>query len=281
MPGRADLNATLGRSISRPKDRSIASTITWAKDVQHLMAIRFGNVLFEPLWRRFSITSDQPWPETRGAWAGAGPYYDQVRCDAWTWCRNHLMQLLVPESRGPPSDVRRRMRCGDEKLRDSGAGNRSRRISWCAVNPPRDGQPSYRDDAENPEAAPEAISAQGAISPTGGGRGAVLTAHRRAQGGRNRRSRVVFQGSGAIRSFPEMKPAISTPRSVAAERRHRTCRSRSRNRGRAGLRLVDVPAGHDLIADALGPRQRGCPDAYERLIMDVIRANADLCSCAR
>ena len=41
------------------------------------------------------------------------------------------------------------------------------------------------------------------------------------------------------------------------------------------MRLVDVPLDM-TFAEALGPDAEGVPDAYERLIMDVIRGNQTL-----
>ena len=45
--------------------------------------------------------------------------------------------------------------------------------------------------------------------------------------------------------------------------------------GPGGMRLVDVPLDM-TFADALGPQADSVPDAYERLIMDVIRGNQTL-----
>jgi glucose-6-phosphate 1-dehydrogenase len=45
--------------------------------------------------------------------------------------------------------------------------------------------------------------------------------------------------------------------------------------GPGGMRLVEVPLDMSF-ADALGPEAADIPDAYERLIMDVIRGNQTL-----
>ena len=45
--------------------------------------------------------------------------------------------------------------------------------------------------------------------------------------------------------------------------------------GPGGMRLIDVPLDMSF-ADALGPDVEDVPDAYERLIMDVIRGNQTL-----
>ena len=45
--------------------------------------------------------------------------------------------------------------------------------------------------------------------------------------------------------------------------------------GPGGMRLIDVPLDMSF-AEALGPEAADVPDAYERLIMDVIRGNQTL-----
>ena len=45
--------------------------------------------------------------------------------------------------------------------------------------------------------------------------------------------------------------------------------------GPGGMRLIEVPLDM-TFADALGPEAEEVPDAYERLIMDVIRGNQTL-----
>jgi hypothetical protein len=54
--------------------------------VQNLMALRFGNALFEPLWRRESIANIQITLADRWAWARAATSTTApARCA--TWCR--------------------------------------------------------------------------------------------------------------------------------------------------------------------------------------------------
>ena len=45
--------------------------------------------------------------------------------------------------------------------------------------------------------------------------------------------------------------------------------------GPGGMRLIDVPLDMSF-AEALGPEAEDAPDAYERLVMDVIRGNQTL-----
>ncbi|MEM7720598.1 MAG: glucose-6-phosphate dehydrogenase, partial [Pseudomonadota bacterium] len=83
--------------------------------VQNLMAVRFGNVLFEPLWNAQYVDHVQiTVSETVGV-NGRGAYYDKSGAMR-DMVQNHLMQLLCltamePPSRFDPDAVR------DEKLK--------------------------------------------------------------------------------------------------------------------------------------------------------------------
>ena len=72
--------------------------------VQNLMALRFGNALFEPLWNRTAVhdvqitISEQVGVEGRGEfYDGAGALRDMVQ--------NHLLQLLCIVAMEPPSSI--------------------------------------------------------------------------------------------------------------------------------------------------------------------------------
>lgn len=83
--------------------------------VQNLMAVRFGNVLFEPLWNSQYVDHIQiTVAETVGV-GGRGSYYDKSGAMR-DMVQNHLMQLLCliamePPNRFDPDAVR------DEKLK--------------------------------------------------------------------------------------------------------------------------------------------------------------------
>ena len=70
--------------------------------VQNLMALRFGNALFEPLWRRDSIASIQiTIAETIGV-GTRGDYYDKTGA-LRDMIQNHALQLLTMIAMEPPS----------------------------------------------------------------------------------------------------------------------------------------------------------------------------------
>jgi len=70
--------------------------------VQNLMALRFGNVLFEPLWRRESIANIQiTLAETLGV-GTRGDFYDRTGA-LRDMIQNHALQLLTMIAMEPPS----------------------------------------------------------------------------------------------------------------------------------------------------------------------------------
>jgi glucose-6-phosphate 1-dehydrogenase len=73
--------------------------------VQNLIALRFANTLFEPLWNNLTIDHVQI---TIGETQGVGerwPYYDEYGAMG-DMVQNHMMQLLCLVAMEPPSDLR-------------------------------------------------------------------------------------------------------------------------------------------------------------------------------
>src|SRR6185503_8025997 len=83
--------------------------------VQNLIALRFGNTLFEPLWRRGRICHVQITVAEQVGVEGRGDFYDQTGA-LRDMVQSHLLQLLSiiamePPSSSAPDAVR------DEKLK--------------------------------------------------------------------------------------------------------------------------------------------------------------------
>ena len=242
--------------------------------VQNLMAVRFANMLFEPLWNAQYVDHVQiTVSETVGV-DGRGAYYDKSGAMR-DMVQNHLMQLLCltamePPSRFDPDAVR------DEKLKVIRALEpvETRDIVRGQYTGPK-GQ-SYVDQVEDPETITESfIAMKLAISNW---RWAGVPFYLRT--GKKLKARyseiaVVFKDA----------PHSIFGQAMGAHRNVLTIRLQPnegmdlfvtiKEPGPGGMRLVDLPLDM-TFADALGPDVDDVPDAYERLIMDVIRGNQTL-----
>ncbi|MFW2541626.1 glucose-6-phosphate dehydrogenase [Primorskyibacter sp. 2E107] len=243
--------------------------------VQNLMAVRFGNVLFEPLWNAQYVDHIQiTVAETVGV-GGRGEYYDKSGAMR-DMVQNHLMQLLCliamePPARFEPDSVR------DEKLKVIRALDPVLPHHIVRGQYDKAGDlPGYREDAGDPRSTTESFIAM--KCHVSNWRWAGTPIYLRT--GKKLRARaseiaVVFKDA---------------PHSIFGEEagRHRnilTIRLQPnegmelgvtiKEPGPGGMRLLDVPLDMSF-ADALGPDAEEVPDAYERLIMDVIRGNQTL-----
>jgi len=243
--------------------------------VQNLMAIRFGNMLFEPLWNAQYVDHIQiTVSETVGV-GDRGEYYDHSGAMR-DMVQNHLMQLLCliamePPARFEPDSVR------DEKLKviralDPVAPHHIVRGQY------RSGRdhPDYRADVDNKNSKTESFVAL-----------KVNISNYRWAG-------VPFY----IRTGKRLKARTSEIAVVFKEKPHSIFGPEARNHqnaliirlqpdegitmdvtikepGPGGMRLIDVPLDM-TFSETLGLDEDAVPDAYERLIMDVIRGNQTL-----
>ena len=243
--------------------------------VQNLMAVRFGNVLFEPLWNSHYVDHIQiTVAETVGV-GGRGAYYDKSGAMR-DMVQNHLMQLLCLIAMEPPSvfdadEVR------DEKLKVIRALQpvEPHHIVRGQYDADAD-SPSYRADVENPRSFTESFIAMKVnVSNWRWADTPFYLRTGKKMKGRASEIAVVFKDLGhsifegdtarhrnilAIRLQPnegiDLQVTIKEP-------------------GPGGMRLIDVPLDM-TFADALGEDSEPATDAYERLIMDVIRGNQTL-----
>ncbi|MFP4274572.1 MAG: glucose-6-phosphate dehydrogenase [Paracoccaceae bacterium] len=243
--------------------------------VQNLMAVRFGNMLFEPLWNSQYVDHIQiTVAETVGV-AGRAGYYDRAGAMR-DMMQNHLMQLLCliamePPARFEPDPVR------DEKLKviralDPVAPHHLVLGQYAPAN----GINGYREDVEQPRSTTESFVALKVHVSNWRWAGTpfYLRTGKRLRA-RSSEIAIVFK---------------DTPHSIFGDdgTQHRnvlaiqlqpnegiTLDVTIKEPGPGGMRLVDVPLDMSF-AEALGPEAEDIPDAYERLIMDVIRGNQTL-----
>ena len=268
------LNATLSEHFSEKQIYRIDHYLG-KETVQNLMAIRFGNMLFEPLWNAQYIDHIQiTVAETVGV-GGRGEYYDKSGAMR-DMVQNHLMQLLCliamePPAQFNPDAVR------DEKLKviralDAVPAHHIVRGQYASP----DGQETYRQDVNNPRSFSESFLAL--KTHIGNWRWAGTPFYLRT--GKRLRAR----SSEIAVVFKETPHSIFGPE-AGSHRNALVIRLQPdegitmdvtiNEPGPGGMRLVDVPLDM-TFAEALGPEAEEVPDAYERLIMDVIRGNQTL-----
>ena len=269
-----DLNATLAAHFDEGQIYRIDHYLG-KETVQNLMAVRFGNMLFEPLWNSQYVDHIQiTVAETVGV-KGREDYYERAGAMR-DMVQNHLMQLLCliamePPSRFDPDAVR------DEKLKVIRALDRveiSDIVRGQYAQGP-DGA-SYRDDAGDPQSKTESFIAMrvGISNWRWAGTPFYLRTGKRLKG-RTSEIAVVFKNA---------------PHSIFGESQGTHCNILTirlqpnegmelgvtiKEPGPGGMRLLDVPLDM-TFAEALGSEADHVPDAYERLIMDVIRGNQTL-----
>ncbi|MBC7476475.1 MAG: glucose-6-phosphate dehydrogenase, partial [Pseudorhodobacter sp.] len=273
MSARA-LNATLARYFTEDQIYRIDHYLG-KETVQNLMAVRFANILFEPLWKAEYVDHVQiTVAETVGV-EGRGAYYDKSGAMR-DMVQNHMMQLLCliamePPYHFDPAAVR------DEKLKviralDQVKPDQIVRGQYLAGG----GQGGYLEHSEDPNSRTESYLALkvGISNWRWKGTPFYLRTGKRLRA-RASEIAIVFKepphsvfddASGwkenvlVIRLQPnegmELQVMIKEP-------------------GPGGMRLMQVPLDMSFAA-ARGAEAEDVPDAYERLIMDVIRGNQTL-----
>ncbi|KEJ88450.1 glucose-6-phosphate dehydrogenase [Sulfitobacter donghicola] len=247
--------------------------------VQNLMAVRFGNMLFEPLWNSQYVDHIQiTVAETVGV-GGRGEYYDKSGAMR-DMVQNHLMQLLCliamePPAQFAPDAVR------DEKLKviralEAVAPYHIVRGQYQAEPCNESENPGYRTAVENPRSRTESfIALRTEISNWRWAGTPFYLRTGKRMAARSSEITVVFK---------------DTPHSIFGDEagRHRNVLSirlqpnegitlgvTIKEPGPGGMRLIDVPLDMSF-AETLDPDHVDHVDAYERLIMDVIRGNQTL-----
>ncbi|MEM6408589.1 MAG: glucose-6-phosphate dehydrogenase [Pseudomonadota bacterium] len=244
--------------------------------VQNLMAVRFANVLFEPLWNAQYIDHVQITVAETVSVDGRGAYYDKSGAMR-DMVQNHIMQLLCltamePPSKFEPDAVR------DEKLKviralDAVPADNIVRGQYKAGE---DGVASYIDHSEKPDTRTESFIAMKVDISNWRWKGTpfYLRTGKRLKA---RMSEIVIQFKETPHSiFDEDAGSHANILTIRLQPDEgMDMRVTIKEPGPGGMRLVDVPLDM-TFADALGPNASDVPDAYERLIMDVIRGNQTL-----
>ncbi|MDP5220495.1 glucose-6-phosphate dehydrogenase [Ruegeria sp. 2205SS24-7] len=242
--------------------------------VQNLMALRFANSLFEPLWNATHVDHVQITVAESIGIDGRGAYYDQSGAMR-DMVQNHLVQLLCltamePPSKFTPNAVR------DEKVKVIEALEPVDSADIARGQYRADtGGDSYRDHVGNPASNTESFIAM-----------KVSVANWRWSGtpfylrtGKRLRAReseiaVVFRDPPHT-IFPNVGRLRGNVLVIRLQPDEGiTLRTTIKDPGPGGLRLSEVSLDMSF-AEALGADMRQ-QDAYERLVMDVIRGDQTL-----
>ena len=274
------LNAEIGAVFSESQIYRIDHYLG-KETVQNLMALRFSNALFEPLWNARHIDHVQITVAENLGVGGRGGYYDKSGAMR-DMVQNHIMQLLCLTAMEPPAhfdaDAVR-----DEKLKvlralkpitAANADATTVRGQYRA----RGETPGYLEDSENPDSHTESYVAIKAEIGTWRWAGTpfYLRTGKRLRG---RVSEIAVQFKTPPHSIFEgvaqqpLQPnalilRLQPDEAVQLE-------ITIKEPGPGGFRLKRVPLDMSY-ATALGEAARTMPDAYERLLMDVIRGNPTL-----
>ncbi|NRA98753.1 MAG: glucose-6-phosphate dehydrogenase [Rhodobacteraceae bacterium] len=267
------LNATLAEHFAEHQIYRIDHYLG-KETVQNLMAVRFANVLFEPLWNAQYIDHVQiTVAETVGV-GGRGAYYDKSGAMR-DMVQNHLMQLLCLIAMEPPSQFESDS-VRDEKLKVIRALQPvSDEEIVRGQYQPSGNQAGYVEESGNPDSLTESFIAlkvhvsnwRWADTPFYLRTGKMLKA-------RASEIAVVFKETPHAIFGQKSADHPNILRIRLQPNEGMTLGVTIKEPGPGGMRLMDVPLDM-AFADTL-KGEEDVPDAYERLIMDVIRGDQTL-----
>ena len=267
------LNAALSRTFSESQiyrtDHYLAK-----ETVQNLMAIRFANAFFEPIWNSKYVENVQITVAESVGVKGRGEYYDSVGAMR-DMVQNHLMQLLCLVAMEPPwvfePDAVR-----DEKLKVINSLERVKPENIVRGQYLEHGaRGSYREDVGNPDSKTESFVALrcNIANWRWAGTPFYLRTGKRLRA-RMSEVAVVFKklphlifGKGKKIHNNVLVLRLQPDEGI-------TMNVMIKEPGMGGMRLEQVPLDMSF-SDALGSEGVSA-SAYERLILDVIRGNQTL-----
>ena len=273
------LNRTVGMIF--PEERIYRIDHYLGKEtVQNLLALRFANPLFEPLWNASDIDHVQiTVSETRGG--GRGAYYDKAGA-LRDMVQNHLLQLLALVAMEPPHSLEADA-VRDEKLKILKSLERIDETNAALLTVPgqyRAGAcngiavPGYAEEiTDGPSSTETFVAVKAAVANW---RWTGVPFYLRTG------KRLQQRSSEIVVTFRKVPHSIFNSNSGKAVQTRLVIRLQPdegiklwlmiKEPGPGGMRLEYVPLDMSF-AEAFDV---SVPDAYERLLMDVVRGDATL-----
>ncbi|MBK5934334.1 glucose-6-phosphate 1-dehydrogenase [Rhodovulum imhoffii] len=266
------LNATLARHFEERQIFRIDHYLG-KETVQNLMAVRFGNMLFEPLWKAQYVDHIQITVAESGGVAGRGDYYDRAGAMR-DMVQNHMMQLLCLIAMEPPhcfdADALR-----DEKLKVIRALEPVQPGDIVRGQYTAGERPGYAEDAAVGNSDTESFIALKVKISNWRWKGTpfYLRTGKRLKA---RSSEVAITFRDPPHSIFGKQPGQRSNVLVIRLQPNEGIKLKVtvKEPGPGGMRLVEVPLDMSF-ARALGSAHV-LPDAYERLIMDLLRGDQTL-----
>jgi glucose-6-phosphate 1-dehydrogenase len=274
-----EINEAVGQVFSEKRIYRIDHFLG-KETVQNLLVLRFGNVLLEPLWNRDSIEHIEiTVAESIGA-GGRGAYYDKSGA-LRDMVQNHLLQLLcLTMMEAPGSTAADDLRLEKIKVLRALAPITAENVEEATVRGQYvkgkvDGEmaPDYLTDVELEESDAETYVAIHAKVDNWRWQGVPIYI-RTGKRMRTRRSEIIIQFKPVPHSiFGEGTPVNPNKLVIRLQPDEAVnLWMEIKEPGAGGLRLKTLPLNLSY-ADNFTVRY---PDAYERLLMDVVRGNLSL-----
>jgi glucose-6-phosphate 1-dehydrogenase len=248
--------------------------------VQNLLVLRFGNILLEPLWNSRAIDSIEITVAESIGVGGRGSYYDGSGA-LRDMVQNHLLQLLCLTTMEPPAsmsadDLRTEKIKVLRALRPVTADNvndTTVRAQYVRGKVGKESATDYLSDVDRDSSNTESFVA--IVTEIQNWRWAGVPIHiRTGKRMASRRSEIVINFKPVPHSiFPEATKVNPNKLVIRLQPNEAvTLWMEIKEPGAGGLRLKTLPLNLSY-ADNFTVRY---PDAYERLLMDVVRGNLSL-----
>ncbi len=248
--------------------------------VQNLLVLRFGNILLEPLWNSRAIDSIEITVAESIGVGGRGSYYDGSGA-LRDMVQNHLLQLLCLTTMEPPAsmsadDLRTEKIKVLRALRPVTAQNvgaTTVRAQYVRGQVDGESATDYLSDVDKETSDTESFVA--IVTEIQNWRWAGVPIHiRTGKRMASRRSEIVIHFKSVPHSiFPEATKVNPNKLVIRLQPDEAvTLWMEIKEPGAGGLRLKTLPLNLSY-ADNFTVRY---PDAYERLLMDVVRGNLSL-----